>query len=184
MREPSCGSVTYTTAHHNAEPLTHWSRPGIEPATSWFLVEFINHWATTGTPIMKIFKFREFPSLGIWHCRVLWCKSQTRVRSGSAVAVAEAHGYSSDSTPTLGTSICQGPKKIKDKKKKKVLCMALYCEKLKYQTLLKKSCSIWSHHDLQTCENPWLNSCLKQLFLWIMTWKTKENDPGYMLGFL
>ena len=25
-------------------------RLGIEPATSWFLVGFINHWATTGTP--------------------------------------------------------------------------------------------------------------------------------------
>ena len=26
------------------------SRPGIETATSWFLVRFVNHWATTGTP--------------------------------------------------------------------------------------------------------------------------------------
>ena len=28
-------SVTYTTAHSNAGSLTHWLRPGIEPATSW-----------------------------------------------------------------------------------------------------------------------------------------------------
>ena len=25
-------------------------RPGIKPTTSWFLVGFVNHWATTGTP--------------------------------------------------------------------------------------------------------------------------------------
>ena len=43
-------SVTYNTAHGNAEPLTHWVRPGTEPATSWFLIRFVNHWATTGTP--------------------------------------------------------------------------------------------------------------------------------------
>ena len=43
-------SVTYTTAHGNAGSLAHLARPGIEPATSWFLVRFINHWAKTGTP--------------------------------------------------------------------------------------------------------------------------------------
>ena len=37
---------TYTTAHGNARTLTHWVRSGIEPATSWFLVGFINNWAT------------------------------------------------------------------------------------------------------------------------------------------
>ena len=31
-------SVTYTTAHGNARSLTHRARPGIEPATSWFLM--------------------------------------------------------------------------------------------------------------------------------------------------
>ena len=44
-------SGTYTTARGNAGPLAHWSRPGIKPAASWFLVRFVNHWATTGTPI-------------------------------------------------------------------------------------------------------------------------------------
>ena len=29
-------SVTYTTAHGNPESLTHWARPGIEPASSWY----------------------------------------------------------------------------------------------------------------------------------------------------
>jgi len=43
-------SATYTTAHGNAGSLTHCARPEIEPETSWFLVGFVNHWATTGTP--------------------------------------------------------------------------------------------------------------------------------------
>ena len=36
-----------TTAHRNAGFLTHWGRPGIEPASSWILT----CWATTTTPI-------------------------------------------------------------------------------------------------------------------------------------
>ena len=43
------------TAHGNAGSLTHWARPGIEPATSWFLAGFVNYWATTGPPL-KYFK--------------------------------------------------------------------------------------------------------------------------------
>ena len=34
----------------NARSLTHLARPGIEPATLWFLFGFINHCTTTGTP--------------------------------------------------------------------------------------------------------------------------------------
>ena len=29
---------TYTTAHRNTKSLTHWVRPGIEPASPWILV--------------------------------------------------------------------------------------------------------------------------------------------------
>ena len=32
----------YTTAHGNAGSLTHRVRPGIKPATSWFLVGFVS----------------------------------------------------------------------------------------------------------------------------------------------
>ena len=48
-------SVTYTTAHSNAGSLAHRARPRIEPTTSWFLVGFFNHWATTGTPRRGLF---------------------------------------------------------------------------------------------------------------------------------
>ena len=43
------------------------------------------------------------------------------LRSGVAVAVVQASGYSSDSTHSLGTSICHGfgPKKTKNKERKK-----------------------------------------------------------------
>ena len=33
---------TYTTAHSNARSTTHWTSPGIKPASSWILVRFIS----------------------------------------------------------------------------------------------------------------------------------------------
>ena len=48
-------TATYATAHGNAGSLTHWARPGIKPATSWFLVRFINHCTMMGTPRHSIF---------------------------------------------------------------------------------------------------------------------------------
>ena len=45
--------ATYTTAHSNIGSSTHWSRPGIEPASSWIPVRFINHWATLGNPLLE-----------------------------------------------------------------------------------------------------------------------------------
>ena len=53
----------------------------------------------------------------IWHCHELWCSSQTQLGSLIAVAVVWAGSYSSDLTPSLGTSICHrcSPKKTKDK---------------------------------------------------------------------
>ena len=40
--------------------------------------------------------------------RELWCRLQMRLGSSVAVAVAKASGCSSDSTPSLGTSMCHG----------------------------------------------------------------------------
>ena len=34
--------AAYTTAHGSTRSLTHWVRPRIEPATSWFLVGFVS----------------------------------------------------------------------------------------------------------------------------------------------
>ena len=57
----------------------------------------------------------------VQHCSELWCRWLTRLGPGVAVAVVQASGYSSDSTPSLGTSICHrcGPKKIKSQNKNK-----------------------------------------------------------------
>ena len=35
-------SAIYTTGHVNARSLTHWVKPGMEPATLWFLIRFIS----------------------------------------------------------------------------------------------------------------------------------------------
>ena len=43
-------SVAYAAVCHNTGSLTHWARPGIEPSSSWIIVEFLACWATTGTP--------------------------------------------------------------------------------------------------------------------------------------
>ena len=42
QRQIRAESMTYTTAHGKARSLTHLARPGIEPATSSFLVRFIS----------------------------------------------------------------------------------------------------------------------------------------------
>ena len=53
------------------------------------------------------------PGLTQWHCPELWCRLQMRLGSCVALAVAQASSCSSDSTPSLGTSICRrwSPKK-------------------------------------------------------------------------
>ena len=52
--------------------------------------------------------------LRIWHCHELWCRLQMRLGSCVAVAVAQAGGYGSSWTLSLGTSICYtfGPKSL------------------------------------------------------------------------
>ena len=57
--------------------------------------------------------------LRIWHCHELWSRSQTQLGSGVAVAVVQARSHSSDSTPSLGTSIFHrcSPKKEEGEEK-------------------------------------------------------------------
>ena len=47
-------SVTYPTAHSNTSSLTHWVRPGIEPASYKDPSQICFHWAMTGTLIIII----------------------------------------------------------------------------------------------------------------------------------
>ena len=66
---------------------------------------------------MGVGSLASLSGLGIQRCRELWCRPQMWLRSGVAVAVAQACGYSSDSTPILGIFICRryGSKKAKKK---------------------------------------------------------------------
>ena len=79
-------------------------------------------WIQLGTTRLWVWSMASLSGLRIWHCcHELWCRSQTRLRSGVAVALVLAGSNSSDWTPSLGTSMCCtcGPKKIKIPKKKK-----------------------------------------------------------------
>ena len=60
----------------------------------------------TRTMRMRIRSLALLIGLGIRRCRELWCGLQTWLWSHIAVAVGKASGYSSDSSPSLGTSIC------------------------------------------------------------------------------
>jgi len=63
--------------------------------------------------------------LRIWLCGKPWCRSQRQLKSRVAMAVAGS--CSSNSAPTLRTSICHrcGPTKVKKKRKKKSQCLML-----------------------------------------------------------
>ena len=56
--------------------------------------------------------------LRIQRCHKLQCRSQLRLESGIAVAVAEASNCSSHSTPSPGISICHGCSHKKDNNNK------------------------------------------------------------------
>jgi len=60
-------SETYTTAQGNAGSLTHWARPGIEPASSWILVRFIS-------PVSwwELQEFHSFMSYSLKKCVWAW----------------------------------------------------------------------------------------------------------------
>ena len=54
---------------------------------------------------LQVGSLASLSGLGIRHCLELWCRSQMWLRPG--VAVAQTSSYSSNSTPSLGTSICR-----------------------------------------------------------------------------
>ena len=44
-------SVVYVIAHGNSESITHWARPGVEPAYSWILVSFLTSESQRNTSV-------------------------------------------------------------------------------------------------------------------------------------
>ena len=70
-----------------------------------------SHCGTAETNLSSIhedvfWSLASLSGLGLWRCHELWCGSQTRL--GSRVAVVQAGSSSSDSTPSLGISVCRG----------------------------------------------------------------------------
>ena len=59
-----------------------------------------------GTMSFQVQSMASLSRLRIQCCRELWCRLQTRLGSGVAMAVAVAGSNSLDWTPSLGTSIC------------------------------------------------------------------------------
>ena len=53
-------------------------------------------WIWLASMRTKVWSLASLSGLGIQHCRVLWCRTQTWLGSGVAVAVAQAGGYSSE----------------------------------------------------------------------------------------
>ena len=94
-----------------------------------------------GTMRLRVQSLTSLTRLRIPHCHELWCGSQMRLRSGIAVAVAQASCCSSNQTPSLGTSTCCecGPKKQKKKKshtKHHIQLPKKVCFKTKYYIVL------------------------------------------------
>ena len=71
-----------------------------------------------GTTRLWVRSLALLSELRIQHCRELWYRLQTQFGSGVAAAVAQAGSYSSDQSPSLGTSACLGYSPKKEKKKK------------------------------------------------------------------
>ena len=63
-------------------------------------------WIWLETTRLRVRSLASLSGFRIHRCRELWCRSQMRLGSGVAVAVGYAGSYSSDSTPSPGTSVC------------------------------------------------------------------------------
>ena len=66
-------SVTNTTAHGNAGSLTHWTRLGIRPTSSWILVEFVNHWMMGTWWIALCVRCEVGGLISFFHLRISSC---------------------------------------------------------------------------------------------------------------
>ena len=67
---------------------------------------------------LRVQSLASIGGLKIWCCHELWCRSQTWLGSGVAVAVVQASSCSSNSTPTLG---CKRSPKKAEKEMKSIL---------------------------------------------------------------
>ena len=124
----------------------------------------------------QIRSLASLSGLRIWPRGELWCRSQTWLGSGVAVAVVQAGNYSSDLTPSLGTSICLGCSPKKTKKKKKIACQSK--KELIHVYFINKSIIKFIKHSFlsQIKWHQYLHLCSPTLDAEITLWKWfKEN---------
>ena len=148
-----------------------------------FLKRLGVHIVVQQNPIQLVTMRLQVPSLAllselrIWRCRGLWCRLQIQLRSHVAEAVAQADGYSSDSTFSLGISTCHGcgPKKQnKNKNKNEVVLWSSH-----YGTT--GSSVSWEHWDTGSIPGPaqWVkDTALAQLQLRWKLWLESDPWPG------
>ena len=117
----------------------------VSPMMSWVLYSVLNpgvpvvaQWVTNHSMRMR-FQSLAWPWLRIRCCRELQCALQTQVRSGVALVVVSAGSHSSNSTPSLGASVCCRCDPEKQKAKEKILISLIIGEK-KNQTFFS-TCS-------------------------------------------
>ena len=67
---------------------------------------------------MHVQSLASLSGLRFQHCLELWCRLQAQLRSGIAVAIAQASSCSSDLTPSLGTCMYATGSTLKGQKKK------------------------------------------------------------------
>ena len=99
-------------------------------------------WIQLGTMRLWVQSLAPLSGSRIQHCHDLWCRLQTQFRSGIAVAVVQASGYSSSWTPSLGISICRGCSPKKTKRQKKNNEWRILLKKIKSRTTILSSNSI------------------------------------------
>ena len=93
-------------------------------------VPIMAQWSQTWLVCMRtlVQSLASLSGLTIQRCCELWCRLQICLRSGVAVAMTQAGGYSSDLTLGLGTYICHGcgPKKKTEKNPKQELSLFFF----------------------------------------------------------
>ena len=118
--------------------------------------------------MLRVRSLALLSGLRMWHCCELWCRLQMQLGSRVAVALVKAGSYSSNQTPSLGTSIwCRsGPRKGKkakrQKKKKEVHGLLLW-----FISVLSLHLSFFMH-DSKTFTSFFLINTLRGLFYEIL----------------
>ena len=142
--EQLLGSPTISSSSYYPPPQNQAKSTSIKILTAGMLVVVQQKQIRLGTTRLQVRSLALLSGLGIWCCRERWCRSQTRLGSCIVVALAQAGVYSSNQTPSLGTSICHGSKPRKGKRQKNKT------KKKKLQPCghLALTCSICQKYDL------------------------------------